>query len=114
MNNVAGDETVRLGDLEVWEFVNKSSHMAMLHPIHIHNVELQVIERRVLPQFADLYRTVADGYIDSGWKGTVLLMPGERAKGLIKFEDYEGLYLYHCHNLEHEDIGMMRNYRIKA
>ncbi|MCD6287183.1 MAG: multicopper oxidase domain-containing protein [Anaerolineae bacterium] len=114
MNNVAGDETVRLGDLEVWEFVNESSHMTMPHPIHIHNVQFQVIERRLLPQFTDLYRTVADGYIDSGWKDTVLLIPGERAKALIRFEDYEGLYLYHCHNLEHEDMGMMRNYRIKA
>ncbi len=114
MNDVAGNETVRLGDLEVWEFVNESSHMAMPHPIHIHNVQFQVIERQVLPQFSDLYRTVEEGYIDSGWKDTVLLMPGERAKVLIKFEDYEGLYLYHCHNLEHEDMGMMRNYRIKA
>ena len=46
--------------------------------------------------------------------GDVLVMPGERVKLLLKFEDYEGLYLYHCHNLEHEDQGMMRNFLVKA
>jgi FtsP/CotA-like multicopper oxidase with cupredoxin domain len=32
----------------------------------------------------------------------------------MKFEDHAGLYLYHCHILEHEDLGMMRNYRVEA
>ncbi len=41
-------------------------------------------------------------------------MPDERAKVLIRFENYGGLCLYHCHNLDHEDMGMMRNCRIKA
>jgi hypothetical protein len=53
------------------------------------------------------------GYVDEGWKDTVLLMPGERIKILVRFEDYAGLSLYHCHNLEHEDMGMMRNYLIE-
>jgi FtsP/CotA-like multicopper oxidase with cupredoxin domain len=57
---------------------------------------------------------VKDGLVDEGWKDTVLLMPGERVKLLMKFEDYPGLCLYHCHNLEHEDSGMMRNFRIDA
>jgi len=55
---------------------------------------------------------VKDGYVDDGWKDTILLMPGERVRLLIKFFDYTGLYLYHCHLLEHEDMGMMRNYRV--
>jgi len=42
------------------------------------------------------------------------IMPGEQVKVLLKFEDFTGLYLYHCHILEHEDMGMMRNYRIEA
>ena len=62
----------------------------------------------------DDWETLSAGYIDEGWRDTVLIMPGEQVKILLKFEDYTGLYLYHCHNLEHEDMGMMRNYRVEA
>jgi FtsP/CotA-like multicopper oxidase with cupredoxin domain len=113
MEEVARDEVVRLGDLEVWEFVNQSGMMGMIHPMHVHNVQFQVIERQILPQLEEAWETVRAGYVDEGWKDTVLVMPGERVKVLQKFEDYEGLYLYHCHNLEHEDQGMMRNYLVK-
>jgi FtsP/CotA-like multicopper oxidase with cupredoxin domain len=44
----------------------------------------------------------------------VLVLPGERVKVLMRFEDHTGLYLYHCHILEHEDLGMMRNYLVEA
>lgn len=54
-----------------------------------------------------------DDYVDQGWKDTVLLMPGERIWMLAKFDDYPGLFLYHCHNLEHENMGMMRNYYVR-
>lgn len=43
----------------------------------------------------------------------MLLMPGERIRLLVRFGDYPGLFLYRCHNLEHEDMGMMRNYLIE-
>lgn len=46
--------------------------------------------------------------------GAVLVMPGEKATILMRFLDYPGTYLYHCHNLEHEDAGMMRNFSIDA
>ena len=49
---------------------------------------------------------------DEGWKDTVLVMPGERVRLAMKFERYKGLFLYHCHNLEHESSGMMRNFRV--
>ncbi len=114
MTEVARNEIVRLGDLEVWEFVNQSGMMTMAHPMHVHNVQFQVIERQVLPQLREAWEAARAGYVDEGWKDTVLVMPGERVKVLLKFEDYEGLYLYHCHILEHEDQGMMRNYRVKA
>jgi len=52
--------------------------------------------------------------VDEGWHDTVLVMSGERVRVLLKFEDFIGLYLYHCHNTEHEDMGMMRNYLIEA
>ena len=88
--------------------------MTMLHPMHIHEVQFQVLERQIDPAMQTIYDTVRRGYVDDGWKDTVLVMPGERVKVLIRFEDYEGLYLYHCHNLEHEDQGLMRNYRVRA
>ena len=58
--------------------------------------------------------TVKDGLVDEGWKDTVLVMPGERVRILLRFDDYAGLFLYHCHMLKHEDSGLMRNYRIVA
>jgi FtsP/CotA-like multicopper oxidase with cupredoxin domain len=114
MEDTARNEVVKLGDLEVWEFVNQRGGMSMIHPMHVHNVQLQVLERQMLPGLTEYWETVRGGYVDEGWKDTVLLMPGERVKVLLKFEDYEGLYLYHCHNLEHEDLGLMRNYRVVA
>jgi FtsP/CotA-like multicopper oxidase with cupredoxin domain len=86
----------------------------MAHPIHLHGVQFQVISRDVLPQLATGWDTVKDGYIDAGLKDTVMVMPGERVKLLMKFEKCSGLFTYHCHNLEHEDAGMMRNYQIAA
>jgi len=42
----------------------------------------------------------------------VLILPNEQVRLQIRFSDYPGLFLYHCHLLEHEDMGMMRNFRI--
>jgi len=88
--------------------------MEMAHPMHIHGLQFQVIEREMRDAQSAGYEIVRHGYVDEGWKDVVLLMPGERIKLLLKFEDYAGLYLYHCHNLEHEDMGLMRNYLIEA
>jgi hypothetical protein len=120
MTNVDDYEIVRLNTTEVWEFANESVGMGMMdmmqmpHPVHVHALQFQVIERRVDHTQSSFWETVKDGFIDVGWKDTILLMPGMRMKILLKFEDYNGLFLYHCHNLEHEDMGMMRNYLIKA
>ncbi len=117
-SEVASNEIVRLNTTEVWELINTSAGgmmgMSMVHPIHIHGLQFQVIERRVDPQLAAAYETVRYGYVDEGWKDTVMLMPGERVKLLLRFEDFTGMYVYHCHNLEHEDSGMMRNYLVRA
>ena len=118
MEAVAPDEIVKLNTLEAWEFVNKLNpghmmeSMGMAHAMHLHAGQFQVLERQVLPELRAGWNSVKDGLVDEGWKDTVLLMPGERVKLLMKFEDYPGLFLYHCHNLEHEDSGMMRNFRI--
>jgi FtsP/CotA-like multicopper oxidase with cupredoxin domain len=120
MTHARVDESVKLGDLEVWEIVNainagETVHpYGMAHPFHVHGVQFQVIERQVLPELEVGWRTVRDGYVDEGWKDTVLLMPGERVMLLLKFTDFTGIFMYHCHILEHEDMGMMGNYEVIA
>lgn len=118
MDSVLPEETIKLGSTEVWEIVNKLNPGQMMdangmaHPIHIHGGQFQVLSREVLPQLKAGWDSVREGRVDEGWKDTVLVMPGERVKLAMKFERYKGLYLYHCHNLEHESSGMMRNYRV--
>jgi FtsP/CotA-like multicopper oxidase with cupredoxin domain len=63
----------------------------------------------VAPSFADSYNTISQGLVDNGWKDTVLVWPGERVKIAMRFGPYAGMYMYHCHILEHEDMTMMRN-----
>ncbi len=116
MLGASARETVKLGTQEVWEFRNDGRGammgMVMPHAMHVHGLQFRVIERTVSPKFADEYATVKAGLVDTGWKDTVLVMPGERVRILLRFEDHAGLFLYHCHMLEHEDSGLMRNYRV--
>lgn len=111
MEAAADDERVRLGTTEVWEFVNDSP---MAHPMHIHNLQFRVIERSSVTSTANDPHGLSAGFTDDGLKDIVLVLPGQSVKVLMKFEDHTGLYLYHCHILEHEDLGMMRNYRVEA
>lgn len=114
-SELAINEVVRLNTTEVWELSNTNTGgMSMVHPIHIHGLQFQVLERTINSQFAAGWETVRYGYVDDGWKDTVMIMPGERVKVLLRFEDFTGMYVYHCHNLEHEDAGMMRNYQVRA
>jgi FtsP/CotA-like multicopper oxidase with cupredoxin domain len=115
MEAVSRDEIVKLGTQEIWEFRNDTSGGmmgTMAHSMHVHGLQFQVIGRSVTRELASARDSVAEGYVDSGWKDTVLVMPGERIRLLLGFRDYAGLFLYHCHMLEHEDTGLMRNYRI--
>jgi FtsP/CotA-like multicopper oxidase with cupredoxin domain len=121
METVSSDEIVALGDTEIWEFRNQIGNgmgmmggMNLPHPMHIHGLQFQIIDRSISDSTREIWRTLKDGFIDEGWHDTVLVMPGESVKVLLKFEDFTGLYLYHCHNLEHEDMGMMRNYRVDS
>ena len=96
------DETVQAGSTEVWVFDNTTGDE--IHPMHIHGVQFQVLERtggrnQIAPA-------------EKGWKDTVLVMPGEKVKVIMTFPQYTGVFVFHCHNLEHEDDGMMLNYRI--
>ena len=86
--------------------------MSMPHPIHLHGQQFRVVSRTMAHEDTGSYTTVRKGFINSGWKDTVLVMPGEEIDIIKPFEDYRGLFLYHCHNLEHEDLGMMRNFYV--
>jgi len=57
-------------------------------------------------------KALREGINDAGWTDTVLVLPGETVRAEITFSEHPGLYLYHWHILEHEDMGMMRNFRI--
>jgi FtsP/CotA-like multicopper oxidase with cupredoxin domain len=86
--------------------------MSMAHPIHLHGQQFQVLSR-TFDGDPDARATYADGLIDSGWKDTVLVAPGDRIVIAKPFGDYRGRFMYHCHNLEHEDMGMMREFSIE-
>lgn len=94
------DEEVTQGDTEIWEFINNS---AVPHPMHIHAVQFKVLSRSGNRGFLPT---------ETGWKDTVLVMPGERVRVIMTFDAPKGLYVFHCHNLEHEDSGMMANLEI--
>ena len=85
--------------------------MSMPHPIHLHGQQFQVLSRHQNNSDSS-YDSVKKGFIDSGWKDTILLMPGEEIQILKPFNDYTGLFPYHCHILEHEDMSMMRNFYV--
>jgi FtsP/CotA-like multicopper oxidase with cupredoxin domain len=115
MESVTDEETVRLDTAEIWEFRNDAATgmMGMMaHAMHVHGLQFKVLERSVEPRLSSGRDSVSAGYVHAGWKDTVLVMPGERVRILLRFEPYPGLYLYHCHMLEHEDSGLMRNYLI--
>jgi len=119
MNEVAEWEKVKLGTTEVWEFTNggggggmMGNMMSMPHPVHIHGLQFQIIERDVSGVTPAVWNSMKEGFLDEGWQDTFLLLPDMRVKVALKFEDFTGIFLYHCHNLEHEDMGMMRNYEV--
>jgi len=95
------DFRVPFGQVERWRFRTNGNAP---HPVHVHGASFQVVSRtggraRLFPW-------------ESGWKDTVLLNDGELVEVLIRFEAYRGVYLIHCHKLEHEDMGMMANFEV--
>ncbi len=95
------DFTVPFGQTELWRFTTNGNAP---HPVHVHGAVFQVWSR-----------TGGRGAVmpwERGWKDTVLLEDGETVEILIRFDAYHGLYLLHCHKLEHEDMGMMANFMV--
>ena len=88
---------------EIWRLVNKSG--GWWHPIHIHHEFCRLLRRNGrMPPLAE-----QDGV---GKKDTILLKDNETAEVCVQFRDYTGPFVFHCHNLEHEDMAMMTRYDV--
>ncbi|MER9329707.1 multicopper oxidase domain-containing protein [Mesorhizobium sp. M0488] len=89
------DIVAKVGETELWEIVNQAD---MDHPFHVHGTQFQVIERE------------RDGMVFEApylaWKDTVNVARGETVRLLLR-QDRPGPRMYHCHILEHEQLGMM-------
>jgi len=88
-------------------------NMNMAHPIHLHGQQFEILSRGYNGDDPAAYATIREGLIDSGLKDTVLVAPGERIRIAKPFGDFKGRFMYHCHNLEHEDMGMMREFSVE-
>jgi spore coat protein A len=108
-------EFPELGDTEVWKFVNRSG---MTHPMHLHLVMFQVLDRQGFEEIGGevvpIGAPVPPPPQEAGWKDTVQVGPNEIVRVIARFENYTGLYPYHCHILEHEDHEMMRQFQAVA
>jgi len=90
------DATCTLDDVELWHL-----HSDRTHPLHLHLAHFQVVEHLGRPRPTD-----------AGWKDTISMHAGQVASILVKFSGYRGRYVFHCHNLEHEDMAMMGNFTV--
>jgi spore coat protein A, manganese oxidase len=129
-DNMIIDETPKVGDTEIWQFVNLTVDA---HPMHMHLVQFQVYDRQPFnaaqfdaDRMAGIARSVGN-YVtgpavlpppeEMGWKDTVKSMPGEITRVIAKFDVPAGTalpaeYVYHCHILEHEENEMMRPFLV--
>jgi suppressor of ftsI/bilirubin oxidase len=107
-------ETTR-GLREVW--LLRNYHTSMPHAMHVHGTQFRVLERETSPDQVTRLAVDAKGRLatDLGLKDTVLVWPGESVRVSIAFDlPFPGpqTYVLHCHNLEHEDGGMMLGVRV--
>jgi len=101
------DEQLKLHDTEIWEISNEGmgmmgNNMGMAHPFHGHGTQFQILDRDGNPPPPN----------ERGWKDTILVAPGEKVRAIATF-DHQGLFMYHCHILEHEDAGMMGQFNVE-
>ena len=95
------DAFPKLGTTEIWEFVNKSG--GWIHPIHPHLVNFLMLDRNGQPPKP----------YERGQKDVTFLGPNETVRVIMKFEHFTGRYVFHCHNLEHEDHDMMTQFLVE-
>jgi suppressor of ftsI len=100
MDDKRVDEVVHSGDVEIWQFQNRSG---TYHPIHLHAVQFQILTRDGKPP---------EPY-EQGWKDTILIPNAQTVRLIMRFPEFSdphNPYMYHCHILEHEDMGMMAQF----
>src|SRR5215208_2528206 len=100
------DARPHLDSTEVWTldmgFGGLKNPTGVAHPVHLHLVQFRVLDRNGKKPFPE----------DAGWKDTVNLLPHEKIRILARFSGHRGRYVFHCHNLEHEDMRMMANFEV--
>lgn len=94
------DFTGKVGDVELWEVINASD---MDHPFHIHGTQFQVVNRQTG------FEVTPEPFL--AWRDTVNVKPGQAVRLKVRF-DLPGDWMFHCHILEHEDLGMMGIIRV--
>ena len=108
-----------LGSTEIWSLINPTNDS---HPIHLHLVRFQILDRQ--PYVPWLFQTRRElRFIgppeppdpnEAGWKDTVRAHSKMVTRIIVPFEGFTGRYVWHCHILEHEDNEMMRPYEVIA
>jgi spore coat protein A, manganese oxidase len=100
-----GIAEINLGDIEVWRLTNHSfrENHNVVHPVHVQLVNFLVLQRNGGAALSH----------ENGWKDTVALNVGDEVVIGMRFEKFKGRYLLHCHNLEHEDRGMIARFDIR-
>ncbi|KIO67118.1 MULTISPECIES: multicopper oxidase family protein [Bacillaceae] len=108
-------ENPKLGTTEIWYLINVTDDS---HPIHLHLIDFQILDRRNF----DVDKFNKEKVIEytgpamppepqeRGWKDTVRANPKQVTRIIMEFGPFTGLYIWHCHILEHEDYEMMRPY----
>ena len=86
------DFTGRVGTTEIWEIENL---VAMDHPFHLHGFRFQLLDRNGIPEPVPR------------WEDTINIPKHESARIVVRFDDFSGMWMYHCHIMDHEDMGMM-------
>ena len=117
--NTPVTENPVLNSVEIWNLMNVTDDA---HPIHLHLVRFQILDRRRFDAFAYLNKGVLryrDNAIppepgEAGWKDTVRADAGMITRIIARFEGFTGRYVWHCHILEHGDNEMMRPYDVIA
>jgi spore coat protein A len=110
-------ETPALNSTEIWTLINLTDEA---HPIHLHLVRFQILDRRrfdpeAYTKTGKLVYTgpaIPPDACEAGWKDTVRADALHATRIIVKFEGYKGRYVWHCHVLEHEDNEMMRPYEV--
>ncbi len=96
--------SLKSGSEEIWTVRNVGMGMMnIVHSFHVHDTQFTVLS----------YNGRKPDPLYQGPKDTILLSPGDEAVIGVSFRDYTGVYMYHCHLLEHEDSGMMGQFLVE-